>query len=368
MKQSRIIKFLTISVIVLFIGFVCTLLLLIKLYFNTNSKINSTEQKNSINTVQTSITINDDTTKVVKKVQDSVVTIGLYQGDQVVGNGSGSIIGYKNNYAYILTNNHVVDYDQYKIKVIFFNKKELSAEIVGKDAITDLALLKVKVDFKVTPIEIGDSDALQTGESVIAIGSPFDLTFSGTVTKGIISGLNRIIDTDTNNDNQPDYSMQVIQTDTAINPGNSGGPLINMAGQMVGVNTSKISESGYESMGFAIPSNDAMNIVNQLIKYGKVERQQLGVSYYPVSSIRYSDSTIKLPSGISEGIYIVEVKSGSVAAKAGLKVDDIIYEVNGEKITDTATFTTILYNVKKGDTIKVKVYRNGKTLDINLKF
>ncbi|MDR3215007.1 MAG: trypsin-like peptidase domain-containing protein [Bacilli bacterium] len=366
--NNKTIKGLLIWVSAICIVLIITLGLVIKLYVDSNNRISNTNNNNSINSLKTSVTVNDDTTKVVKKVQDSVVSVGLYQNKDFVGIGSGSIVGYKDNYAYILTNNHVVDFDnKYDIKVIFNNKKEYKSEIVGKDAISDLALLKVKVDFKVNVIEIGNSDNLQTGESVIAIGSPFDISFSGTVTKGIISGLNRIIDTDTNGDNIADYATPVIQTDTTINPGNSGGPLINMAGQMVGVNTSKISESGFENMGFAIPSNDAMDIVEQLIAKGKISRPQLGISYYAISTLKNQNvNPIQIPSNIKEGLYIIEVNKNGAAAKAGLKNQDIIYGINNKDLTSTIDFTSILYKSKTGDTLKLNVYRNGKNITINV--
>lgn len=331
--------------------------------------------KNSVNndiktsTKQSSVKISDDTTEVVKNVNDSVVTVALYQGNELVGNGSGSIISYANNKAKIVTNNHVVDQSSnITVKVIFSNKKEVTAKILGKDNVSDLALLEVPVNFKVTPITLGDSDQLQAGESVIAIGSPLDVKFIGTVTKGIVSGLNRTIETDTNNDNVPDYEMKVIQTDTSINPGNSGGPLINMAGQMIGINTSKINIEGFEGMGFAIPINEAKAILEQLEKNGKIVRPTLGISYQAISNIPEDMyEQFNIPTDIKDGIYIVEVKNGSAAARAGLKADDIIYEVNGSKITSTAVFTSKLYQAKKGDTLKLKVSRNSKKISINVK-
>lgn len=329
---------------------------------------NDSENSTTAKTQQSSVKISDDTTKVVGDVSDSVVTVALYQNNELVGNGSGSIINYSNNKAKIVTNNHVVDQDKnIEIKVIFSNKKERTAKILGKDSISDLALLEVNVDFKVEPIALGNSDQLQAGESVIAIGSPLDIEFTGTVTKGIISGLNRSIETDTNGDNVADYVMQVLQTDTSINPGNSGGPLINMAGQMIGINTSKISIEGFEGMGFAIPINEAKSILEQLEKNGKVERPTLGISYQAVSNIpEDAYSQYNIPKDLTEGIYIVEVKNGSSAAKAGLKADDIIYEVNGAEIKATSSFTSKLYSSKKGDVLKLGVYRNGKKITINV--
>ena len=348
--------------------FILILLFIVNTVMITQLKDNENDSDSSKSTQNSSIKISDDTTKVVEKVNDSVVTVALYQNGELIGNGSGSIISYKNGKANIVTNNHVIDVGQnITIKVIFANKKEVEAKVLGKDSISDLALLQTSINFKVTPISIGDSDALQAGESVIAIGSPLDIEFSGTVTKGIISGLNRTIETDTNGDNVADYAMQVLQTDTTINPGNSGGPLINMAGQMIGINTSKISQTGYEGIGFSIPSNEALSILKQLEKNGKVERPTLGISYQSVSSIpEYAYDRFNIPTSLTDGIYVVEVVKNSAAAKAGIKADDIIYSVDGTEVTTPSVFTSKLYASKSGDKLKLGIYRNGKKISVNV--
>lgn len=342
-------------------GVLFLLLILNIFYTATLHNITSGSDGASNNANQAAIEISDDTTKVVKSVNDSVVTVALYQGDRLIGNGSGSIYNYANNKAKIITNNHVVDSDgDISIKVIFSNKKEVDATIIGKDAVSDLALLETKVDFKPTPIKLGDSSKLQVGESVIAIGSPLDIQFTGTVTKGIISGLNRMIDSN-------NTTMEFIQTDTSINPGNSGGPLINMAGQMIGINTSKISMTGYEGMGFSIPINEALSIIEKLEKDGKIERPVLGISYQPVSTLlEYSQGQVDIPKGLDEGLYVVSVNAGSAAAKAGIKADDIIYSVNDKEITKTSVFSSVLYASKKGDVLKLGIYRNGEKITINV--
>ncbi|WP_423364691.1 S1C family serine protease [Mycoplasma sp. P36-A1] len=356
-------KPLYIIVIVLVILFFINTIMIVQMYNGSTGSSTSTTSKSE------SITISDDTTELVKKVEDSVVTVALYQKNRLIGNGSGSIISSSNGDTRILTNHHVVDNgDGVEIKVLFSNGKEETATVVGSDSISDLALLKVKTDFKVQTLPIGDSGALQAGETVIAIGSPLDITFKGTVTKGIISGLDRQIETDSNNDGDPDYVMQVIQTDTTINPGNSGGPLINMAGQLVGVNTSKISMEGYEGMGFAIPANEATSIIEQLEKNGKVDRPTLGISYYSIANIpeyAYSEYGItdKMPDG---AIIVAEVTKNSAAAKAGLKENDIIVKVNDKEITSTSIFTSALYATKTKEKLNLVVSRNGKEVNITV--
>lgn len=347
-KREKI--FIYVALVVLFI------LLVANLFYSLQNDNSSITQQNSQNA---SIEISDDTTKVVKKVNDSVVTIALYQGDQLVGNGSGSVISKNKNKVKIVTNNHVVDQNEgIIIKVIFSNKKEVAAKVLGKDAVSDLALLEANVNFNVKPIDMGDSDKLQVGESVIAIGSPLDIAFTGTVTKGIISGLNRTIEDDKT-------LMQFIQTDTSINPGNSGGPLINMAGQMIAINTSKINMTGYEGMGFAIPINEAKNILAQLEKSGSIDRPKLGIAYQPLSNIPEETlQQMNLPNDVRQGLYVAEVNKGSSAANAGIKPEDIIYSVNGEIINSPSVLTSILYSSKKGDQLKLGVYRDGKKQEI----
>lgn len=326
---------------------------------NSNSPMN--------NTKTSSIKVEDETTKVVQKVSKSVVTVALERNNQIIGNGSGSIISYQNGEACIVTNNHVVSEPRTKIKVIFANNKTAYAEIIGKDNISDIAVLRTKINFKVEPIKFGDSDVLQQGESVIAIGSPLDVEFTGTVTKGVVSGLNRSIPADTNNDGQADYNMKVLQTDTTINPGNSGGPLINMAGQLIGINTSKLNVEGFEGMGFSIPSNEAKHIIQQLERKGSVSRPSLGISYRPLSSIpmeMYPELHIK--SSEKDGLYIVEVKPGSSAARAGLKSDDVIAKVNNIAISAPSIFTSKLYESRKGDILNLIVKRSGKQVKITV--
>lgn len=312
-----------------------------------------------------SISISDDVTEVYQKVYESVVTVILKDlNGNSVAIGSGSVIANDSGKLKIITNNHVVDVDNTTIHLVFSNGQEVEATIVGKDNISDLALLTTTVDFDVEAISIGDSDKLQHGESVIAIGSPLDVAFSGTVTRGIVSGLNRFIETDTNGDGFADYSMSVIQTDTTINPGNSGGPLINMAGQLIGINTSKINMRNFEGMGFAIPVNEAILIIEQLEKQGFVERPTLGIQYAPVSRLtNYGREQLQLGK-LREGIFITGVIENSSASKAGILENDVITRVNGQEITSVSVFTTVLFQSRIGDELTLDIIRDGKEIEI----
>lgn len=360
MSQKKINLIYGIGIVVLAILFIANLIVL--------TNYGSSGTNNDLISKNASITISDDTTEVFKKVNESVVTVALYSNNKIVGNGSGSIIDFKNNKALIITNNHVVNSGNTDdIRILFHDKQEVKAKIVGSDSISDLALLEVKLDFNVKPILIGDSNKLQEGETVIAIGSPLDVEFKGTVTKGIISGVNRVLETDTNGDGVIDNAMLVLQTDTTINPGNSGGPLINMAGQMIGINTSKISMENFEGMGFAIPSNEATKIINQLKENGEVKRPKLGISYQALSIIPdYARQQYNIPTSISEGVFVVDVSKNTPAYKAGLKSNDIIFKVNKMNITSISVFTSELFSSKEGDTLILNVLRNGKEIVVKV--
>jgi len=358
-SKNKAIPLLLVLVIILFL---INTFMIMQMRHNTNT----TQIGGSM---QTSIQISNDATEVVQRVKDSVVTVALSRNGQIIGNGSGSIISSDAGETVVLTNNHVVDQGAgIDIYVYFNNGEQIQATVLGKDPIADLAIIQVRTNFDVTPIAIGDSDVLQQGEPVIAIGSPLDLAFSGTVTQGVVSGLNRTIETDTNGDGVPDYNMNVIQTDTTINPGNSGGPLINMAGQLVGVNTSKISMEGFEGMGFSIPSNEAIAIVEQLKSHGSVQRPVLGIRYFSVASIPAQSReqygiTQDIPSG---SLYVAEVVPNSAADRAGLRAEDIITQVNGKDITTTAVFTSVLFSSRVGDNMELTVLRNGQLMSINV--
>lgn len=355
-------KLYVILLIILSVGFVTNSIML----YNVQKQLNP---YNVSNTIQESVEISDSTTQVVDKVKASVVTIVTEYANGQTAIGSGSVIQKDGELVKIVTNNHVVDGGK-NIKIIFSNKKEIEATVLGKDSLSDLALLEAKVDFDVTPLSFGDSDVLQQGESVIAIGSPLDLEFTGTVTKGVVSGLNRSIDVDTNGDSLADYKMNVLQTDTTINPGNSGGPLINMAGQIVGINTSKISETGFEGMGFSIPSNEAKAILVQLEEKGSVERPKLGISYIPMQYLANSPgfySEYNIDTNIKDGLFIKEIESKSKAESAGLKANDIITKFDGEDVKTVSQFTSKLYSKKTGDTIKLTVVRDKKEVEVTIK-
>ncbi|QCJ45229.1 PDZ domain-containing protein [Bacillus sp. S3] len=312
----------------------------------------------------------------VEKVSKAIVGVVNYQqqqnnfyanpnGSQSVESGSGSgVIFQKNNdSAYIVTNNHVVE-GASKLEISLFDGQKTTAEVVGADALTDLAVLKIDAKYVTATADFGDSSTLRPGDQVYAIGNPLGLNLSRTVTQGIVSATERSISVSTSAGN---WDTNVIQTDAAINPGNSGGALINPQGQVIGINSLKISESGVEGLGFAIPSNDLIPIVNQLIKSGKIERPYLGVGLADLDQVpqMYWQN---MPENVKKGVLVMNIDPNSAAAKAGFQPKDIIVSMNGTEIANSSDLRKYLYTkAKNGETIKFEVYRDGKQVTLTAK-
>lgn len=279
--------------------------------------------------------------------------------------GSGVVYMKSNGKGYIVTNNHVISGSD-AVQVQLANGKTVSAKVVGKDSTTDLAVLSIDAKYVTQTAEFGDSKSLQAGQTVIAVGSPLGSEYASTVTQGIVSAPARTISTSSGN------QQTVIQTDAAINPGNSGGALVNSAGQVIGINSMKLAQSSdgtsVEGMGFAIPSNEVVTIVNELVKKGKITRPQLGVRVIALQGIPEGyRSRLKINSTLKNGIYVASVNKNSSAANAGMKSGDVITTVDGKKVEDVASLHSILYSHKVGDTVNVTVNRNGKNVNLKVK-
>lgn len=287
--------------------------------------------------------------------------------DTESGSGSGVIFKKENGKAYIITNNHVVE-GASSLKVSLYDGTEVTAKLVGSDSLTDLAVLQISDDHVTKVASFGDSSDLRTGETVIAIGDPLGKDLSRTVTQGIVSGVDRTVSMSTS---AGQTSINVIQTDAAINPGNSGGPLLNTSGKIVGINSMKISEDDVEGIGFSIPSNDVKPIAEELLSKGQIERPYIGVSMLDLEQVpqNYQEGTLGLfGSQLNKGVYIREVASGSPAEKAGLKAEDIIIGLKGKEIDTGSELRNILYkDAKIGDTVEVKILRNGKEMTKKIK-
>ena len=325
--------------------------------------------------------VKTNATSVINKVSDSVVGVVVYENstttslfgessssDSQSGSGSGVVYDQQDGYTYIITNNHVIS-GANKIQVVFSNNEYVDAKVVGSDEYSDVAILRCKPDFDVTPINIGDSSLLDKGETVLAIGSPLGIEYAGTVTQGIVSATDRTVSVDLNNDNVDDWDMNVIQTDAAINPGNSGGALVNMKGELVGITSMKFSDESVEGMGFAIPINDVMTCAKQIRENGKVSHPVIGIKGASLSDYSsYDLQRYGVHVSCDEGIYVAQVVSGGAASKAGIKEGDVIVKLDDQKITTYKSFLTALYSKKAGDTVKVTVNRDGseKTLSVTL--
>ena len=278
--------------------------------------------------------------------------------------GSGVIYKKTGNTAYIVTNNHVVKGAK-KLAVILSDGTNVNAELVGTDVWTDLAVLKINGDNVTTTMDFANSDDIAVGETAFAIGSPLDLSFSNTVTKGIVSAVNRQIPMDVDGDGTVDWNQTVIQTDAAINPGNSGGALINNEGKLIGINESKIAKAtssvSAEGIGFGIPSNEVKLITEQLEKSGKVVRPAMGVQLVSVNTIANDTVKSELKYEGKQGVVVRLVESGTPAAKAGLEKYDVITKLNDTEVKDVAAVRKFLFEKAKiGDTVKVTYYREGK--------
>lgn len=280
------------------------------------------------------------------------------------GAGSGVIYDVDKHYAYIVTNNHVIEGAE-KIEVSLESGDTTTAELVGKDALTDLAVLKIDAKYADTVLEFGDSDTLRAGDQVVAIGNPLGLDFSGTVTQGIVSAVNRSIPVQTS---AGEWELNVIQTDAAINPGNSGGALLNTKGQVIGINSLKIAQNGVEGLGFAIPSNEVVPLLEEMTSHGKIERPYIGIGMADLGRVP-QQYVQHLPESVEGGVLIMNVDPASAAGEAGIQEEDIITAINGKELKTVSEFRKFLYSeLHVGDKASFTIYRGKekKTIDLTL--
>lgn len=302
--------------------------------------------------------ISSDVSELVERSENKVVTVISTYGDQEIGSGSGAIYKIENDTVFVITNHHVIQKGN-GVRVMFADQSSATAEVVGSDELTDLALLKMKTDSQVEAFTIGDSSLVKKGEYVIAMGSPLGVQYQGSVSGGLISGTNRTVSS------AQDWDMTVLQIDAAINPGNSGGPLINMAGELIGINSMKIADTEVEGFGFAIPINEVIPIVQQLEKEGHVVRPNLGINGIDLSQLSMFQ---RLREGIEdeEGFMVTRVSFGGPAQKAGIQSGDIIVKLDDTQITSMKVFRQALYAKAVGDTIQVMLIRDGKEKQIEV--
>ena len=377
--------------LVIFLTFILGVISTLTFNWITGNKSFSNNGKTTVSNVICDTKSN--TTKAVKNVKNTVVSVINYQktdnsyynydsGSQeknksedglgVYGEGSGVIYKKDGDSAYLVTNNHVVK-DAEKLEIMMANGKKVVGKLVGSDTYSDLAVIKISSKYVTTVAEFANSDKIKVGEPAIAIGSPLGSDYANSVTEGIVSSLSRTVTSQ--NENGETISTNAIQTDAAINPGNSGGALINIKGQVIGINSSKIASSNnsnsgvaVEGMGFAIPSNDVVSIINQLEENGEVVRPALGISMANLSEASTSGrDTLKIPSDVTSGIVVLSTQSG-MPADGKLKKYDVITEIDGKKVASISDLQSILYKHKKGDKIKLTFYRekDKQTVEIQL--
>lgn len=389
---SKFFKRLVIFSLVLASGLIGGLVATTIITTQTPSKITTTTSSTKADKLILSQTeVETATTQAVKTIQNAVVSVVNYktqygsstysqmfgnsQADSsssqlvVYGEGSGVIYKKDQQAAYIVTNTHVVEGAE-KLEIILANGNRLDGELVGSDTYSDLAVIKISSEGIDTIGQFADSSHLTLGEPAIAIGSPLGSQYANSVTEGIVSGLSRTVTS--TNDYGETISTNAIQTDAAINQGNSGGPLINIKGQIIGINSSKITSSrtqvAVEGMGFAIPSNDVMAIINQLEEHGQVIRPAIGINMVnlaEVSTAIYED--LEIPSDVISGIIVADVQE-DMPADGKLEQYDVITDINGETIYSASDLQSILYKHQLGDTITVTFYRKKEkmTVDITL--
>lgn len=340
----------------------------VKVNLNTQAEKAFNATKNSVVSIinlQRESSSDDSLAGILGQIQGRSSSSSNSKSGELEASSEGSGVIYKKsgNTAYIVTNNHVVS-GANALEIILSDGSKASAKVVGKDSVTDLAVLKITSNKVKSVAEFGDSDNIKVAEPVLAIGSPLGSQYATSVTQGIISAKKREVP-QTSESGAQVGNTTVIQTDAAINPGNSGGPLINFAGQVVGINSMKLAQdqqgTSVEGMGFAIPSNEVVTIINQLIKNGQVTRPALGIGYTDLSNVSedQQQSILKLPKSVTQGAVVLKVNAGSPAQKAGLKKYDVITELDGTKITQQSQLRDILYKHQIGDKISVTYYQKG---------
>lgn len=313
---------------------------------------------------EVTITESDTIAPAVNKVYDSVVTV-LNYGNQLQATGTGFVYKTDDKYGYILTNNHVISGSK-KIEVTNTENVTVEAKLLGSDEYADLAVLRVDKSFVLQVATLGDSTTSEIGDTVFAVGTPVDVKYAGSVTKGIISGKNRMVNVTL--DDGGAFMMEVIQTNTAINPGNSGGPLVNINGEVIGINTLKLVEDEIEGMGFAIPIEMATSVLDRLENGEEIERPLLGVSMVDANNdYALFSYKVYLDKDYEKGVVVIDVEKDSPAGEAGLQKDDVILKINDIEIEDSTHLKYVLYKYSVGDTIKLEYERDGKAKTVEVK-
>lgn len=320
--------------------------------------LNISDINNNTNVVDRKFTVSEiGLSTGINNVYDSVVVVQNYKNDKSNGIGSGFIY---NNDGYIMTNSHVIE-GASNIKVMLMSGDAVDATIIGDDEYADIAVIKIDKKYVTKVATLGSSESINVGDTVFTIGSPISSEYYGTVTRGILSGKNRLVNVTVESSN--DWIMNVMQTDAAINPGNSGGPLCNANGDVIGINSMKLVQSQVEGMGFAIPIEDAISYANMIVNGEKIKRSYLGLRMVNVSSTyNFANEDIKIDSKVISGVAIIEILKDGPCNNTGLKKGDVITKIGDYKIKTVAELRYHLYKYKPNDKINIVVNRNGKVM------
>jgi len=335
---------------------------------NNQRQDNASQLQNSPQQ-QLNVQVNTGIVEAVEKIKPAVVGIvniqsglgGFFSNHQEyeAGSGSGVIFNVTGNRALVVTNHHVIE-GANQLSVTLMNGEQVPATVVGYDELTDLAVIEMDASNVTAVAQFGNSDILRPGEPAIAIGNPLGLEFAQTVTVGVISATQRALPVNIGGNKV--YEVNVIQTDAAINFGNSGGALVNINGELIGINSAKIASSGVEGIGFAIPIRDAEPIINDLIEHGRVQRPYLGIAPRDLNTV---PEQYRPNPSIKEGVIIADVPTGPAAA-VGLQAYDIIIEMDGKPVDNSVTLRKILYGKHVGDVLNVVYYRGNDRFEVQI--
>lgn len=328
----------------------------------------------TITRLDKNVTITDTgIAEAVDKVYDSVVVVNTYVKEQAYASGTGFVYKVDGNTAYLLTNNHVIS-NADDVYVKFTDETVVKAKVVGSDVYSDIAVLSVDKEYIKKIATIGSSEDLKLGDTAFAIGAPIDSAYSWSVTRGIISGKDRLVEVEmTSGNTKTPMIVNTIQTDAAINNGNSGGPLSNANGEVIGITSIKLASDKIEGMGFAIPIEIAIKYAEELINGNKVVRPYLGVYMMDVSAAytnpyQYREYyTLAKEANITSGVIVTEIEKKSPALLAGVKEGDIIIKVDDKDIPSNAYLRYYLYNHNVGDEMKLTIIRDNKEIEVKVK-
>lgn len=355
MKNSKI-GYIIVTILGIILG--CLIMYGIMYLYPNNVVKTITEERKTVNVVDEGIS------EGINNVYNAVVVIETYKNNKVVSTGSGFAFKEINNETYIMTNNHVISGGS-KVVLTLPDDEEIEATIVGSDSFTDIAVLKIASNNNLKIANLSSASKVKIGDTVFAVGAPLGKQFKSTVTRGILSGKDRLVETTSSNE---ELLMNVMQTDASINPGNSGGPLCDASGNVIGVTSLKIVESSVEGLGFAIQIDDALNYANNLIVNGKIVRGYVGIKMINASeTFQLLRNGISIDSSVTDGVVVVEVINDSPASRAGLKSGDVIVKVGKDDVKTIAEFRYYLYKYNVGDEVELTIYRNGKTEKIKVK-